>query len=168
MGPLAKGGAGVVNVCAMPPALIIYTDRVLGPRAGGDTRAFVIFIRPKYRGDVGMRMHELQHVRQWWTGCAIGFLFGQLWAWTYPLLMPWWEWLTYCAVLGGTAHELLYYFVRRYRMWGEAQAYREQMRHPDRNGNLLTLDGAAARLADEGLYHLGITVDQARGVIRAG
>ncbi len=152
-------------VSIAPPALVIFTDRVLGPRAGGDTRAFVVFIRPKYRDDVGMRMHELEHVRQWWCATALGLVAGAAAAALSTLLL-WWGWLGCGALLGGIAHELLYYTVRRYRMWAEVRAYREQMRYPDRHGELLTLDGAAARLADEELYHLGITIDQARDALK--
>lgn len=145
--------------------MMVYTDRVLGPRAGGDTRAFVVFIRPKYRQDEGIREHELTHVWQWWMGCVIGFFASGLAAWFY-LLQPWWSWLVSGALLGGTAHVLLYYFSRRYRLWAEARAYRQQMLYPDRNGVRLSLDEAAVRLGDNELYKLGVTVDQAREALK--
>ncbi len=58
-------------------------------------------------------------------------------------------------------HSLLYLVVRRYRLWAEVQAYREQMRHQDRHGGYLSLESAAARLANP-RYRLGITIDQAK------
>lgn len=80
-------------------------------------------------------------------------------------MLPWWSWLISGAAVGDTAHEMLYYTVRRYRMWAEVQAYREQMRYPDRHGEHLSLGGAVARLADSQLYRLGITVEQALEVL---
>ena len=153
-------------ISMLPPALLIYTDRVLGPRSGGDTRTFVVFIRPKYREDAGIREHELTHVWQWWLACAVGLCFGLVAAAHLGHVLPWWSWLACSTSAGGAMHPLLYRTVRRYRMWAEVQAYGEQMRHPDRNGERLTLDRAAAALADEELYHLGITIDQAREALK--
>lgn len=46
-------------------SLTIYTDN-LPAHAGGMTRGPFIFIRPKYKGDVGLLEHEKTHVAQWW------------------------------------------------------------------------------------------------------
>lgn len=59
-----------------------------------------------------------------------------------------------------TLHALLYLFVRRYRLWAEARAYREQMRHVDRRGHRMTLDEAAACLANS-RYRLDLSHEQA-------
>ena len=45
---------------------VIYTDN-LPERFGGCTNGPVIRIRPKYRGDEGLRQHELTHVKQWFA-----------------------------------------------------------------------------------------------------
>lgn len=68
------------------------------------------------------------------------------------------------AVLLFVVHALLYLFVRRYRQWAEARAYGVQMNFPDRNGEHLSLDLAAYRLALP-CYDLGITQDEARAAI---
>lgn len=59
-----------------------------------------------------------------------------------------------------TLHSLLYLFVRRYRLWAEAKAYRAQMRYVDRRGHRMTLDEAAVCLAHP-RYRLGLTHGQA-------
>lgn len=68
-----------------PPAIVIYTDRV--PRgSAGVANAFVVRIRPDYRDDRGLLVHELEHVRQWWVMPVISdllYLFSRryrLWA----------------------------------------------------------------------------------------
>lgn len=55
-----------------------------------------------------------------------------------------------------TVHAWLYLFVRRYRLWAEARAYRVQMKYVDRNGHRLTLDEAADRLASP-IYKFNLT-----------
>ena len=42
-----------------------YTDRFVPQGAAGCCRAFVIFIRPKYKHDRGLLEHEKVHRRQW-------------------------------------------------------------------------------------------------------
>lgn len=57
-------------------------------------------------------------------------------------------------------HGILYRRSRKYRLWSEARAYREQMRYPDAKGMCMTMRSAAAKLAGE-KYALGLTQDQA-------
>lgn len=45
--------------------LTFYTDKFVPANAGACARGPVIFIRPKYRNDVGLYEHELMHVKQW-------------------------------------------------------------------------------------------------------
>lgn len=55
-----------MKITLLPPAIVIYTDRV--PKgSAGVANAFVVRIRPKYKNDVGLLAHELEHVRQWWV-----------------------------------------------------------------------------------------------------
>lgn len=61
---------------------VFYTERFFKPDANGvHWRAgFVfgplIFIRPKYRDDVGLLAHEQEHVRQFWrTFCLHGLFY---------------------------------------------------------------------------------------------
>jgi len=58
------------------------------------------------------------------------------------------------------AHGLLYKFVRRYRLWSEAAAYKIQMKFTNGNGVPLTLVGAATHLRSK-RYRFGLTVEQA-------
>lgn len=113
-----------------PPALIFYTDN-LPEHIGGRTNGFVVRIRQKYQGDVGIHKHELEHVKQNWCGL-----------------------LVFSA--------LLYLLYKPYRLWAEAQAYKQQMIYPDGVGNLMTLDDAAGRLVGPPGYDLGITMEEAR------
>lgn len=54
-----------MNLRLSPPALIFYSDN-LPDGVAGQAKAFVVRIRPEYRTDVGLEMHELEHVKQWW------------------------------------------------------------------------------------------------------
>lgn len=49
------------------PALVFYTEKVTEGR-GGETNYFIVRIRPKYKKDGGLLVHELCHVKQWWVG----------------------------------------------------------------------------------------------------
>ncbi len=53
---------------------IFYTDRVLPDRFGGMTVGCIVFIRPKYREDIGILKHEETHVRQFWRLPALNGL----------------------------------------------------------------------------------------------
>lgn len=45
--------------------LTFYTDRFIPEKFGGMCVAILIFIRPKYRDDIGLLRHEETHRRQW-------------------------------------------------------------------------------------------------------
>ena len=72
----------------------------------------------------------------------------------HELTHVWQWWLT----LG--LHSLLYLLVRRYRLWAEVQAYREQTRHPP---GLLWTDAATRLTAPR--YRLGLTQVEAEHAI---
>lgn len=62
-----------MSVFGWIPVLVIYTNR-LPPHVGGRLSIFFlpfIKIRPKYRDDVGIHEHELEHVKQFYRsmGC---------------------------------------------------------------------------------------------------
>lgn len=102
----------------------IYTDK-LPPSAGGAANAFVIRIRPKYRGDAGIHAHETVHVSQFWGVSVLSC--AALYAVCYLAHQP----LVFAA-LGLAVHSTLYALVPAYRLRAEAQAYSEQLRHyPD-------------------------------------
>ena len=114
--------------------LTFYTDCFLKPWQAAAVIGPVILIRPKYRDDVGLLKHELEHVKQ-------GF-----------------------ATLG--LHIPLYLLSKRYRLWAEASAYKEQMRWPNGTGSSMSLDTAARRLAAPE-YNLGITEAEAKAYLEA-
>lgn len=46
-------------------SFIFYTNRFIPKDYAACTRGPCIFIRPEYRGDIGLLEHEKVHVRQW-------------------------------------------------------------------------------------------------------
>ena len=60
---------------------------------------------------------------------------------------------------------LLSTFYKPFRLWDEAQAYKEQMLWPDADGNRMALNEAARRLSSG---HYGdITMDEARAALQS-
>jgi hypothetical protein len=51
------------------PYLLIYTDNVPKDSAGC-ANAFIVRIKPAYKDDIGLEMHEATHVRQFWRTCG--------------------------------------------------------------------------------------------------
>ena len=49
-----------------------YTDSFIPARFGGTTYGIFVFIRPKYKNDIGMLKHELTHVKQFWRNPLFG------------------------------------------------------------------------------------------------
>lgn len=47
--------------------MIFYTDTFIPKRFAGVAAGPFIFIRPRARNDLGLLMHEKEHVRQWWS-----------------------------------------------------------------------------------------------------
>jgi len=45
--------------------MTFYTDKFIPKGSAACARGFVIFIRPKYKDDIGLLEHEKTHVRQW-------------------------------------------------------------------------------------------------------
>jgi hypothetical protein len=156
------------RVLRVVPVPIFYTDRL--PNGVGACVAWyapIVHIRPKYRGDEGLHRHELEHVRQWWMCfAAMGVLttlglIVLLPILGHPMLQQsliagvWLSWL---------AHTLLHSLSRSYRTITEINAYRKQMKYPDRQGGSLSLEVAAARLAGS-RYMLGIGQAEARQLL---
>jgi hypothetical protein len=51
--------------------LTIYTERFIPKNAAACACGPLIFIRPKYREDHGLYMHELEHVKQSFAGLIV-------------------------------------------------------------------------------------------------
>ena len=138
----------------LTPSYTYYTDS-LPAGVGGTTKTFVIAIRPQYKDDERMHMHELEHVRQFWSLFAIIGLIGAAIVYTQHLLPLFY---LHAALIGFSAHTGLYNLVARYRFWAEAKAYAIQTK-PDRSD----IDVMAYRLFSS--YDLGITLPEAKAAI---
>ena len=136
------------------PSYTYYTDS-LPEGVGGTTKACVIAIKTKYKDDKRIRLHELEHVRQFWALFAIVGLIGAAIVYTQHLLPLFY---LHAALIGFSAHTGLYNLVARYRFWAEAKAYAIQTK-PDRSD----IDVMAYRLFSS--YDLGITLEQAKNEI---
>ncbi len=61
-----------------PPALVLYTERMIPARFAGFTIGALVLIRPFYRDDAGLLVHELTHVKQFWRSLGLSLLLYQL------------------------------------------------------------------------------------------
>lgn len=108
----------------MTLAITIYTDD-MPAHAGGITKGPLVFIRPKYKDDLGLHKHEYVHVNQWWVATILSVMailaIGHL-AYGLPLLQA----ATYAPIAIGV-YSLLYEMVPPFRLWCEVQAYRVQI-----------------------------------------
>lgn len=123
----------------------------------------VVSIAEGYRDDLGLMAHELEHVRQFWRGWAIGAVLLLIAA-TAGLMagLPDLRWLS--LVLPVAVHPMLYGGWGPYRLLSERDAYRAQMMLPDRAGRYLSVGAAAARLLSPS-YDLRLTFDDALAVM---
>lgn len=62
--------------------MIFYTDFGVPEGSAGCARGPLIFIRPEYRDDVGLREHEWTHVKQWFRTLGLHSLL-YLFCWRY-------------------------------------------------------------------------------------
>lgn len=63
----------------LPPALTIYTNKLPQDWAGGWCFGPIILIRPKYKDDKGLHVHELFHALQFWLTLGIhGILYSMI------------------------------------------------------------------------------------------
>jgi hypothetical protein len=124
--------------------MVIYSDNLIPRQFGGITLGPVIIIRPQYRGDHGLHVHEREHVRQWWS-----------------LAVPCWLLaLPFAAIgdfhtafglvlLGLAAHGGLYLLSRDYRLWAEVEAHRAHVA-----SGALGLAEAARRISNDYRLHI--------------
>lgn len=139
------------------PAFIHYTDD-MEDWQGAYATGPVVRIRPKYRdrGDDGIHLHELEHVRQWYAGLIIGVALAIALLFVPELA----EFSTYwhTALLAGIGiHGLLYRLLWPYRLWAEVTAYRKQLATYPAGSDCMW---AARALATK--YQLRTSIDDAR------
>tara|TARA_R110002126_G_scaffold170799_3_gene319651 strand:+ start:921 stop:1304 length:384 start_codon:yes stop_codon:yes gene_type:complete len=123
------------------PHLRLESDRV----AHAATNAFVIRTNPLYKNNVGLYMHEYEHVKQFYFAWLMG---SAVVCFIYMPALP---------VAFGT-HSLLYLTVKKYRKWCEVKAYRKQIKV-----NGYGTDFYAKALAND--YNLGISFIEAKKLL---
>lgn len=120
--------------------MIIYSSKVTG--AYKIKLLPVALISNAYKGDAGLKAHELQHIKQYCVMAALGATVG-------TLAINWFAGVVLAVVL----HDAAYTFIRKYRLWAEVSAFRRQLMI----GGSVEL--AARALADN--YDLDITYSEA-------
>lgn len=140
----------------MLPAITIYTD-ALPDGVGGCANGPVIRIRPKYRDDAGIHAHEHVHVRQWYVGVLAISVIALAMLLADTGLGAWWP---VAVSAGASLHPLAYLAILRYRLWAEARAYLEQLRHYPDDRTQLFATFMATR------YGLSISVAEAMDALR--
>ncbi|MBZ9612133.1 hypothetical protein [Rheinheimera maricola] len=128
--------------------MIFYVDKINGVSAGRKvTMLPVAIIERRYKGDKGLRAHEVEHIKQY---CVLFVIVG-----TLGLL------LTNAAVALPAAmmsHDLAYTAIGKYRLWCEVKAYKKQIQYG------FSIDKAAAILSKH--YRLNLTVDEAKKLLQ--
>jgi len=119
------------------PHILKYTDKV----KGGSSKFCFIKINPKFKDDVGLHKHELEHVKQFWGGVLLSLPSFFI----HPLL----------PLAGLLCFPLLYTFSRKFRLWSEVQAYKVQLKY-----NKDDVEYFVKYLVED--YDLKINHDQAR------
>lgn len=159
----------IMRLSVNPPALILYTAHGLHLKVGGMARFCFVVIRPKYRNDVGLLAHELEHVKQFWqlwlfmaaVNAPIAWLIS---LWWLPIagatsIAPWTVAASLAIICAGS-HRAFYMFSREYRLRSEVAAFRAQMAWPNQKGEYLAPIKAANLLADPERYDLGIDISK--------
>ncbi len=105
-------------------ALTFYTDDMpIG--FGGYTRAFLVYIKPKYKDDVGLHEHEYMHVKQWWVTTFLSCLAIYLASLHFGFDAGF-------SLVGIGFYSILYDAIPWFKLRMEVQAYRKQMQcYPD-------------------------------------
>jgi len=110
---------------------IWYTEKGMTGGTIGWQYCFLLAIHPDYKGDEGLRQHELTHIAQWaFTALLVG---GILFVGVYFLakFIPWTYGITMGLIATG-AHGALYARLPAYRFWCEVMAFKKQLRYyPD-------------------------------------
>lgn len=103
-----------------PFAIVKYNDK---PSMAGEANYFFMHIKPNYKDDVGLHVHEYGHVKQWWAWMVVFALLAVA-SYCYVPSLP----LALAIAFQGIfAHNVLYSIVRPYAKWCEVSCYRKQV-----------------------------------------
>lgn len=108
------------------PAIVKYNDL---PRMGGQTRYFIVDIKPKYKDDKGLLKHELNHVKYFWLWflsfliIGIGLLLLAFYTNSQLILAL----STICIMISPIIEKRVYNYSASYRLWSEIQCYKIQI-----------------------------------------
>jgi hypothetical protein len=100
-----------------------YSDNI-DPKFGGYAIGPYVRIRPKYKNDVGLHVHEYEHVNQFWIGTILSAIL--IYIGLYVFKAPYDYYPVLFASLG--AHGNLYKFYEPYKVYCEVVAYSKQLR----------------------------------------
>lgn len=131
--------------------LITYTNNV----KHGSAKMFIIRINPDKKDDKALLAHEIEHVKQWYTGLILSLIPA-----SYCVLNSLYEWAFLSVAIGASFHGLIYKFIPKYRLWCEVQAYKKQLE--------LLPDGLEERVAEiiTTDYNLDITQQEALRLLK--
>ena len=130
----------------------IYTNKFVLPWAAGTTYGPLILIKPEYKDDKGILVHEQEHVKQWAMWLMPGSVISKALAIVEEPL--WWIPL----ILSSALHGLLYKLCKPYRLSCELAAYAMQIR-----AGTITPEGAAYYLSNR--YDFTMIYNEALGLI---
>jgi len=137
-----------------PLAIVRYNDK---PAMAGEAKYCFINIRPKYKDDVGLHVHEYGHVQQWFAWLVVFFVLGIC---TY-FIMPDVPLAVSIAALGLVAHNAIYALVKPYAKWCEVSCYRKQIDCYPKGTNI---EFAIRALMDK--YKFKMTREEAESALR--
>lgn len=136
--------------------MIIFTDKFLEDWQGGRQIMFMGLVRPKYRNDAAIIQHEREHIRQWWMCLCLGLLPCVAYTahtMTYGGFMQQVALFLFSASI--SAHALLYYFSKSYRLWAEVRAYKESLKYKPQ-----MIDQYAKHISQK--YNLDVSISEAK------
>ncbi|WP_027670095.1 hypothetical protein [Rheinheimera baltica] len=128
--------------------MIFYVNKINGVMIGRKVPMLPIaVIEKQYKGDKGLRAHEIEHIKQY---CVLFVIVGALGS----LLTN----AAIALVAAMMAHDVAYTVISKYRCWAEVKAFKKQMQYG------VSIDKAAAALAEH--YRLKLTIEEAKKLLQ--
>ncbi|QCQ59209.1 hypothetical protein HOV44_gp131 [Rheinheimera phage Barba5S] len=125
--------------------MVLYTNKI--QHAYKMKMLPIIKMNPKFKNDKGLHKHEYQHVIQY-------LVFGLLVGVPLTIIFNWFIGL----IVGVMAHDIVYTFSTKYRLWSEVSAFKAQLKVGG------SIDLAAKALSEN--YGLHISVAEAKRLLK--